>query len=157
MRCSSAVKVLLLPKAYCQIRSGVLAVNNEFEIGGILLGYKFLNRYFIAAVTVSTEPAKRSKVSFVLDGKWHTARVKEYMQEFRCKPSILGIWHSHICDVDTFSELDRQSNRRFAETFGSILSMIVMLTMPSRDLNLTTYFIRSGRKETPCQLMSMIR
>lgn len=153
MRFSFAAKVVLTRKAYCRIRNSVIAANNEFEIGGVLLGYKFLNRYSVAAVTVSAEPADKSNVSFTLDGKWHTACALKYMQKFWRKPSILGVWHSHICDIDVFSEQDRQSNKRLAESFGDILSMITMLTMPSQDLKFTAYLISTNGKETLCQVI----
>lgn len=97
--------------------------------------------------------AEKSKVSFTLDGDWHTERALELMQEFWYKPSILGIWHSHICDIDTFSEQDRRSNKQLAMSFNGVLSMIAMLPIPLRELSLTAYFISPSGNESPCQVV----
>lgn len=153
MKRDSAVKVVLSKKAYCQIRDSVTTAKNDFEVGGVLLGYKMFKRYSIVAVTIPTETAEKSKVSFTLDGDWHTDRALELMQMFRHKPSILGIWHSHICDGDTFSEQDRRSNKQLAISFNGVLSMIVMLTMPLQDLSMTAYFISPNGKERLCQVV----
>ncbi len=153
MERNSAARVVLSKKAYCQIRDSVTTAKNDFEVGGVLLGYKMFKRYSIVAVTVPTETAEKSKVSFTLDGNWHTARALELMQTFQRKPSILGIWHSHICDGDTFSEQDRRSNKQLAISFNGVLSMIVMLTMPLQDLSMTAYFISPNGKERICQVV----
>ncbi|MDO4343417.1 MAG: Mov34/MPN/PAD-1 family protein [Eubacteriales bacterium] len=152
MKRNSAARVVLSNKAYCQIRNSVTNAKNNFEVGGVLLGYKILRHYSVVAVTVPPKTAEKSKVSFTLDGDWHTARALELMQTFRRKPSILGIWHSHICDGDTFSEQDRQSNMQLAISFHGVLSMIVMMEMPLRDLRMTAYFISPNGKERLCQV-----
>ncbi|MCB7320855.1 Mov34/MPN/PAD-1 family protein [Lacrimispora sp. 210928-DFI.3.58] len=152
MKRNSTTRVILSNKAYCQIRDSVTNAKNDFEVGGVLMGYKIFKHYFVVAVTVPTETAEKSKVSFTLDGDWHTARALELMQTFQRKPSILGIWHSHICDGDTFSEQDRQSNMQLAISFNGVLSMIVMMTMPLQDLSMTAYFISPNGKERLCQV-----
>lgn len=147
------VKVVLSKRAYGQIRDLVTDTGNRFEVGGLLLGYKCFARYHVVAATVPSETAERSQVSFVLDGDWHTARAFELMQEFQHKPSILGVWHSHICDVDVFSEQDRQSNEQLAICFHGALSMIAIWTASIQNLGLTAYFISPGRKERLCRVI----
>ena len=151
MKRNSAVRVVLSKKAYRQIRNGVTNARNDFEVGGVLVGYKMFKRYHVIAVTTSAKTAEKSKVSFTLDGDWHTARALELMEAFRPKPSILGIWHSHICDGDTFSEQDRQSNMQLAISFNGVLSMIAMMTIPFQDLGITAYYISPKGKESLCQ------
>lgn len=153
MKRDSAARVILSKKAYCQIRDSVIDAKNDFEVGGVLLGYKVFRHYSVVAATVPTEIAEKSKVSFTLDGDWHTARARELIKEFRHEPSILGIWHSHICDADTFSGQDRASNKQLATSFNGVLSMIVMLAMPIQDLRMTAYYIFPDGRENLCRVV----
>lgn len=148
----TAIKVFISKTAYNQIKDSVTKAQSDFEVGGVLLGHKTFGRYFVVAVTAPTEIAEKSKVSFTLDGDWHTTRASKLMQKFQHKPSILGIWHSHICDIDVFSEQDRQSNKQLAILLNGTLSMIATLSMPLQETKLTTYFITASGKECICQV-----
>lgn len=147
-----AIKVFISKTAYTQIKDSVTKAENDFEVGGVLLGHKIFRQYFVIAVTTSTEIAEKSKVSFTLDGDWHTIHVLELVQKYIHKPSILGVWHSHICDIDAFSEQDRQSNKQLAIFLNGTLSIIAMLLMPLQTINLTAYFITASGKERICQV-----
>ena len=147
------MSVVLSNKAYCQIRDCVTNAENNFEVGGILLGYKKFKRYSVVAVTSPTETAEKSKVSFILDGDQHTALAFEIMRTFRRKPSIIGVWHSHICEGATFSEQDRQSNMQLATSFHGVLSMIAVLAISLQDLRITAYYISPKGKESLCQIV----
>lgn len=123
----------------------------QYEVGGILLGYQILQRCYVVAVTFPTETGEKSKVSFVLDGEQHTAHISEIMQKFCYAPSVLGVWHSHICDIPVFSEQDRDSNKQLAVALDGTLSTIATLSMPMQQLNLTTYFVTAKGKEYLCK------
>lgn len=137
---------------YRQLKNSVRTVNNEYEIGGVLLGYTVLGYQIIVAATVQCDMAEKSRVSFVLDGDWHTRRVSELMQQFPIRPAISGIWHSHICDDAVFSAQDRRANTEFAATFGGVISMIATMPPPAREFRLTAYAVSPGGKERRCKL-----
>lgn len=150
MKRNSTARVVMSRKVYNQIKDSVVNANNDYEVGGVLLGYKkSFGCYYIAATTIATEIAEKSKISFTLNGDWHTTRALELMQAFRRKPSILGIWHSHICGSGVFSEQDRRSNEQLAISFNGALSMLVMMSTPLQNLSLTAYFITPWGKEKP--------
>lgn len=146
------IKVILSRKAYCQIKYYLINAKNDYEIGGILVGYKIGQLYWIIAVTAPNKIVDKSRISFVLEGKQHTKQVLKIMQKFRWyKPFILGVWHSHICDDVVFSEQDRLSNQEFAKFLNGTLSMITILSVSSLKLKLNTYFITGKGDELHCQ------
>lgn len=142
--------MILSKDAYQRIKNSIKKAENKYEVGGVLLGHRIINLYFVVAVTVPTRCDTRSMVSFVLDGKEHTEHVQRIIQNFRIKPSVLGVWHSHICDIAAFSEQDRQSNRRLAAVLGGTLSMIVSMPEPDKRLNLVSCHITAKGKEHYC-------
>lgn len=149
---NSAVRVVLSKKAYGQIEDSMIAAKNDFEVGGVLLGYRIFGCCFVAAATVPAETSARSRVSFILDGDWHTACAADLMRSLRRKLRILGIWHSHICAGAVFSEQDRQSNTQFAASCNGALSMLVQLT-PLREVRMTVYDISADGRERLCRIL----
>lgn len=138
--------VIVSKDAYHQIKSSVINASGSYEVGGVLIGCKFLNFYFIKSVTVPLYTAEKSKVSFTLDGEAHTLAAQKIIERNKGKLFVLGIWHSHICDGDRFSEQDRKSNRELAASLGGAVSMLAV--MSENNVRLTSYFInKSGREQ----------
>lgn len=150
-----SVKVILSRKAYSQIKYHLINAKNDYETGGILIGYKIGQVYFVIAVTAPNKIVDKSNISFVLEGKQHTKQVLKIMRRsLWYKPSILGVWHSHICDDVVFSEQDRISNQECAKFFNGALSMITKLPVSSQELKLNTYFITNKGCELHCHTYS---
>lgn len=119
--------VFITGKVIRVIQECVTKADNNYETGGILMGYNLGRIYFIVAVTTPDNNINSSKVSFVLDGVEHTRKVNDVIMtsSHMCTPSVLGIWHSHICDGHNFSQQDKVSNMTLAKSLGSVLSMLV--------------------------------
>lgn len=145
------MKVILSRKVFYQIKHSLTEACNSYEVGGLLLGHKMLNSYFIIAATVPDVITDKSITSFILDGNKHTESAIKTMQYFQYEPTILGVWHSHICDTAIFSEQDRQANKQLAIFLKGALSMITTMPVPNQRLNFTTYFITAKGKEHRCQ------
>lgn len=141
--------VIITRKASCTIRECVLEAGNRYETGGILIGYHFGWVYLIAAVTVSDASDKNSRVSFVLDGAEHTQKANDIISGFRHLPTVLGIWHSHICDGPRFSAQDVESNKLLAELLGGALSMLVTSHMHAAIFS--TYHISATGAVAGCR------
>lgn len=144
------IKVILSENAYHQINKSVVEARNQYEVGGVLLGHQVQGCFFVVAVTLPSSRDQKSIVSFVLDGKEHSRQVLESMQCFQRKPMVLGIWHSHICDVARFSQQDRQSNKQLTESLGGALAMIVTMPLSMQDVIMNTYFVAESDKEYFC-------
>lgn len=129
----------------------MLEADNNFEIGGVLVGYRFWKFNFVVAATVSDAGENGSKVFFLLDGVEHTEKVNEIAESgFIWPPSVLGIWHSHICDGHNFSQQDKISNRVFAKTFGGALSMLV--TQQAQTVLFSISYISDAGVEKDCTI-----
>lgn len=120
-------QVFITRKASHTIRQCVIKADNNYETGGILIGYQLGRIYLVVAVTTPNSNENSSKVSFHLDGVEHTRKVNDVIMtsSHMCTPSVLGIWHSHICDGHNFSQQDKVSNMTLAKSLGSVLSMLV--------------------------------
>ena len=116
------------------------------------MGYNLGRIYFIVAVTTPDNNINSSKVSFVLDGVEHTRKVNDVIMTsgYMCTPSVLGIWHSHICDGHNFSRQDRVSNMALAKLFGGALSMLV--TKSSYTILFSASYISATGIEEDCTI-----
>ena len=119
-------QVTITKKALHIISQALLEADDNFETGGILIGYRIGKKYFIASSTTPNAGQNHSKVSFLLDGEDHTQKVNEIVKsKLVWPPSVLGVWHSHICDGHSFSQQDKMSNMALAKSFDGVLSMLV--------------------------------
>ncbi len=118
-------RVIITKKAFHTIRQCVLEADDNYETGGVLIGYNLWRMYLVVAITMPNTNSNTSRVSFLLDGAEHTRKVNDIVSGFRFSPAMLGIWHSHICDGHKFSKQDRLSNRILAKSLGGALSMLV--------------------------------
>ena len=126
------------------------AVNNTglaYEIGGLLVGYRLLSVFYIIEVTFPNKLTEPSRVSFVLDGDAHKLSAIEIAQNYSPAPTLLGIWHSHICDGCHFSKQDRQINYEFATLLNGTLSAIVVRDIANSRFTVTNYYIERYKQE----------
>lgn len=144
--------VFVAEKAIQAIRQCMTKADNNYETGGVLIGYKLGRIYFVVAVTTTDNNVNSSKVSFVLDGVEHTRKVNDIIMTFdhARAPSVLGIWHSHICDGHGFSRQDKVSNMALAKLFGGALSMLV--TKSANTILLSASYISETGIEKNCTI-----
>lgn len=109
------------------IESVVTAAQNQFEVGGLLLGHKCFGGYIVVAVTVPAENSSQDKAQFHLNGSYHSHMADLVARNYWLKPKIVGVWHSHICDGVVFSEQDNISNLQLAEILNGCISILVSL------------------------------
>jgi len=140
--------VIINKKALQTISQCVFEANNNFETGGVLIGYGFYKVYFVLASTTPSSNKNSSKISFLLDGAEHTRKANDIISSFKCSPNVLGVWHTHICDGHKFSERDKISNRILAKSLGGALAMLI--TQTGQNLMYSASYISTMGVEQDC-------
>lgn len=143
------IHILITQKAHLKIKNHIQAVNNECEIGGLLLGYRFLNCILITEITAIND-TESSSVSFVLNGEKHIEQAEKVIKKYLFKPILLGVWHSHTRNISVFSIQDQKSNSVLVSQIGSIISTIVTFSDVTKNCNYTSYYIKLNDKEHAC-------
>lgn len=145
--------ILLTKKVHLKIKSKATETKNHNETGGLLLGYKFLNCFFVTEIT-ATNDTESTSVSFVLNGENHIGQAKMLVNKRILKPFVIGVWHSHICDIKNFSIQDKKTNSKLASQIGDIVSVIV--TYNQKDMYCYTgCYIKRDAREYYCLVKIM--
>ncbi len=142
--------VFYLNKVSNKIKFNLLKATNQNEIGGILIGYKLLFVCIIVDVTVASSVEENKRFSFVLDGSFHALQMNKIIREYQLQPSVIGLWHSHVNGIQTFSFQDIESNNIMAKEFGSIVSAIATINLQKNQFEVLTYFVRQNMVEKRC-------
>lgn len=137
-------------KARNKIKANLLKAENQNEIGGILIGYKLLFICIIVDATVASSVEENKRFSFVLDGSLHTIQMNDIISEYRLKPSVIGLWHSHVNGIQSFSFQDIESNNIMAKKFGSIVSAIATVDLQKNQFDVLTYYVQQNAPEKEC-------
>jgi len=143
--------VYLTYRAYCKLKNSVILTENKYETGGVLLGYRCLNWYYVVDVTVADKNDCVSRNSFCLDGNKHTEYVTEIINGYIIKPVVLGAWHSHTCGTNSFSFQDLETNKRIATLYNGALSMLLTPKTLERDV-INVYNIDKKHKQELCKV-----
>jgi len=115
-----------------------------------LLGYSLSRIVFITDMTTSPETDECSNISFVLDGPFHEKQAARVRGSYVHPPDILGVWHSHVCDIGRFSKEDRLANARLAEVLNGTFSMIVTCPNPFDGVTFYVYEIGADGRTARC-------
>ncbi len=134
-------RVQISKNAYLQIQESVERAEKQYEVGGVLVGYQEGCALYIEAATTCEELCKEAMTSFVLDGEYHTQRAKQIIDAAEMPMSVLGVWHSHICDTARFSAKDRASNRTLAKVLGGVLSVLVAQSAENAETEIKGNYI----------------
>lgn len=97
------------------------------ETGGVFLGhYHDNNCTIISMVDSGYDSVVRRPSYFEYDRVYvkHVANI--IASSYKEPPRLVGLWHRHPGSLDSFSNTDHQTHRRFIDTTGSsIISMII--------------------------------
>ena len=149
MRKNIPRQIFLSKSVYRQLYASVTAVANRREIGGTLIGYQHRGDHYIEAITVDSRNHTATNISFVLDGALHTKLAQEIIDSADPQWTLIGVWHSHICDTTRFSEQDRVSNRILSALFDGALSLLITRKENSSDIEIAGYYIAQNGTEYP--------
>lgn len=143
----------ILSEQACQkIKQSMLDPKNAYVTGGLLMGHAFFHRYYVVDVTTQTGNSEQPDGTFALDSSQHTGQAIDIIDKFHHSPSIMGVWHSHLCDIDA-SEQDRQFNLHFAQFWEGGFSLLVTMSPAVEELHLSICFVSRRGKERPCRIL----
>lgn len=148
------ISVSLSTSACQQIHNAVLSTAYLYETGGLLLGHRRNNRYFVVAITTPTETIDTSPTTFILEGEQHSQQAANLSQGFSCPPTVVGIWHSHIYKALGFSLQDKISNKQMARLLNGSLSILVEMSNTDTTCQHIACFTTPDGRDVPCQIVS---
>jgi len=135
------IKVIFSCKAFDKLFKCVAEAKGCYEIGGILLGHYYKHRYIVVDVSFPENQDKKSNISFMIDSKKETRSIEKLRKKYYLTPFPIGIWHSHVNGVETFSTQDKLSNQKFCKAFGNSISVIAVQSSITKKIKLITYKI----------------
>ena len=142
-------RVIISQIALQKISNCIFETGNQYEVGGVLLGHRQLRTYFLTDATIPDNQRQKSNHSFELDGAREMHKINELYRAHPSKPMVIGVWHSHVGGVETFSQQDQISNKRFASVAGGIISAIA-IPASSKQLKKANFLLRiTTRKRVP--------
>lgn len=130
-----------------KIEHALTASQNQYEQGGLLVGYRLFSLFAIVDLTVAPSSEQFPQISFTLDGKLHEALVTQCIAHHWPSPTILGVWHSHTQYIDHFSSQDRIANAVMAQALQGTLSALVL----PAPFSWQTYYISMDGRTQPCK------
>lgn len=148
----SRPKVVISKHAYDKLRKHVYVTGFQYETGGVLMGYKCLRTFYVVAFTFphDLENMNATKMTFVLNGEEHTEEIEKIKSKYFFRSKLIGVWHSHITEDDTFSLQDKMSNNLLVSQLGEMLSVVVT-QQEQGDIWLTPYYIMEDSSEVLCR------
>jgi len=149
-----AKRVVVSQYALNKISESILLADNRYEVGGVFLGHRQFRTCFIIDATVPNDQKFKSTISFELAGESETKAANDVASLYCKPPALMGIWHSHIGGMDTFSAQDRRSNQVFSALVRGAISAIAIPAPNAKLDTLISYFISSKGKETMCDTIA---
>lgn len=148
----SKSKVVIAKHAYERLRKHVYATGFRYETGGVLIGYRWCQKFYVVAFTFPRpfRNADATKMTFVLNGEEHTEEMERIKSKYILQPKLIGVWHSHTTEDDSFSLQDRMSNNLLVSQIGEMLSIIVM-QRKRNGIQLIPYYISEENQEVLCR------
>ena len=140
-------KIIVLENVCDKISKCILSIGNMYEVGGVLLGYRWLHTWFIVDVTIPIDQELKSKTVFLLDGEKETKMIKKIVSMYRIAPEPVGIWHSHVGGIKEFSDQDKESNSTYAQQIGGAISAIAIPSLDKELEELVVYYILPTKED----------
>lgn len=130
------------------LKKQVIATGFQYEIGGVLLGYKWFRKFYVVACTFPRYGGdlQATKMTFILNGSEHTEEMERIQQQYIFPLKLIGVWHSHITEDNSFSLQDRESNRLLVRQIGEMLSIIV-IQQKENEIGIIPYYVSEGNEE----------
>lgn len=136
--CKRCENVYISDRAYASIVAEALS-RDPLETGGILLGhYKGGNWY----VVESTDPGLdtiHTVVHHEMDNKYHNHVYPVISRLYEKDSVLLGLWHRHPGELNTFSRDDNNTNTEYAKAVGNGAISILLNFVP--EPRLTCYYL----------------
>jgi len=120
---NEAYKIIFSPKAYVQICTEVQDYP-RLETGGILIGQRYGNTFYVFESTDSGVNGKHTPTEFHRDYEY-TGRLAYKKVNIYNSATVVGYWHRHPGSMNVFSGGDNESNIEFAQKFNGVISGLI--------------------------------
>ena len=138
---SNRMKAKMSNRCISQIYQVIYDSQNNYEIGGILLGIRSPVS-IIGLQAIHIPSMDQSSFSYHLDGDKATEIVNDSSYEF------VGIWHSHTNSCNHFSKTDESMNHDLAKIFDGIISVLAVIDDTS--VNISSLYINQDGQSVQC-------
>lgn len=109
------MKVVFSPRAYTTLLCELID-NPCTETGGIFIGYRYADKWYIVETIHPGPDAIMEPAYFEYCQKYANYQANKLASLYEAIPEILGLWHKHPGSFDRFSSVDDVTNARFADT-----------------------------------------
>ncbi|MDR1486087.1 MAG: Mov34/MPN/PAD-1 family protein [Planctomycetaceae bacterium] len=126
MNTKENIAVVFTNRAYNALISESFS-KTPLETGGILLGHILTTGVWIVVEVIPPGPRSIFRhVYFEYDWEFVNYLVKPLTEQYQEKLQVLGLWHRHPGNMDTFSTTDDQTNSEFAKrsSYGAISGLV---------------------------------
>lgn len=133
-------KVVFSQRAFLALVCEV-AEHLNTETGGLFLGYRFKNYWYVLETIDPGPEAILRPAYFEYEKKYVEHQLNKQARLYKPSPSVLGLWHRHPGSFDKFSSTDDQTNLEFVRQCGpNVISALVNI---DPDFRLTVYLTDS--------------
>lgn len=140
-RSEKCQKIIIGDRAYSSIISEALA-KDPYETGGILLGHYSRGIWYVVEATDSGVHSVHTTSYHEMDEQYHNHIYPVLSRLYAKDPGLLGLWHRHPGNYNTFSTTDDKTNNEYAKAVGNgTLSFLLNFTPEPK---LTCYYMDSN-------------
>jgi Prokaryotic homologs of the JAB domain len=109
---NSSDEIILSPSAFQEIALEVDS-HRRVETGGILLGAREENRWYVVAAIDPGPRSARRPAYFEYNHDYASHLANVVARRYRASIVLLGLWHRHPGSLDTFSSTDDSTHERW--------------------------------------------
>lgn len=108
--------------------------HSKTETGGVFLGKKVNDTWYVLETVNSGPKAHHSKTYFEYDRDYINYVANKLSRLYRNEIDLIGIWHQHVNDSYSFSGIDDETNEQFANLSSSGILVGLISRKPSIKL-----------------------
>jgi integrative and conjugative element protein (TIGR02256 family) len=109
------------------------------ETGGVVMGYKLKETFYITDVVGPGEKAVHDYNSFSPDNNFHEKEIARIYKESGRIHTYLGDWHTHPCQRAYLSERDKKTLRNISAFKPSRLPEPLMIILGSNPFQIKAW------------------
>ena len=115
--------VFLSPRAFKEIKFCIAEAEDQYEVGGLLIGYK-IGLDVIVIRTVKADGCN-SRFSVEIGGEKQSKCARRIIESYwPLKPKLIGVWHYHIYNNRHFSKKDIESTKLVSKILRGAVSIL---------------------------------
>lgn len=143
--CKHCREIIISDRAYAAIIAEALS-RDPLETGGILLGHYKNGIWYVVESTDPGMNTTHTTVHHEMDDKYHNHLYPVTSRLYEKDLVLLGLWHRHPGELNTFSTDDNNTNTEYAKAIGNGAISFLLNFVP--DAKLTCYYLDQNDTKT---------